>query len=227
MHNWTVKPNFSQASEATADFIAEKIKLTLKHNNTCHIALPGGNTPAESLALLAKKNLPWQQLHFYLGDERCYPEFHEDRNDVMLEKNLLGKIPPTNFYRIPAELGPEQAAQAYAKIITSFSHLDIAFLGMGEDGHTASLFPGNAALKNMHPVVPVYNAPKAPAERVSLSLDTLRCANYRVVLSTGESKAPILSKIQQGKKLPINCIGDLNWFVDEAAYPLCSDESAA
>lgn len=225
MHSWIVKQNFMQASKATADFIAEKIIQTLDGRASCHIALPGGNTPAECLSLLAEKNLPWQQLHFYLGDERCYPEYHKERNDVMLEKNLLAKIPATNFYRIPAELGPEQAALAYQKIIDELTHLDIAFLGMGEDGHTASLFPDNPALDDPHSVVPVHNAPKPPDERVSLSLSTLKEARYRVVLSTGESKAPILSKIQQGEKLPVNCIGDINWFVDEAAYTLCSSEA--
>jgi 6-phosphogluconolactonase len=217
MHEWIVRDDFEQASQAAADFIADKINETLQKKGICHLALPGGNTPAYCLELLSKKDLPWHKLHLYLGDERCLPEDDPERNDVMLETNLLSKIPCAYFYRIPAELGPEHAAMAYAKKIDAIERLDIVFLGMGEDGHTASLFPGNRALLDKHSVVAVYNSPKAPDERVSLGMKTLQGATYRIVLTTGQPKAEIISQIKAGKKLPVNSIGDIHWFVDSAA----------
>ena len=96
-------------------------------------------------------------------------------------------------------------------------HVDIAFLGMGEDGHTASLFPGNAALGDLRSVVPVYHSPKPPSERVTLSLDTLNKADCRVILTGGSAKATIINRIKEGGALPVNSIGDINWFVDNEA----------
>jgi len=88
---------------------------------------------------------------------------------------------------------------------------------MGEDGHTASMFPENKALSDTRAVVPVYNSPKPPVERVSLSLTSLLKAKSRLVLTTGSGKASAITQVKAGENLPINCIGDINWFIDEAA----------
>jgi 6-phosphogluconolactonase len=96
--------------------------------------------------------------------------------------------------------------------------LDIIVLGMGEDGHTASLFPDNPALDDIRAVVPVYNAPKPPAERVSLGLHTLRAAAHRVALVTGSGKSDAMTQIKSGSlDLPIAQLGSICWFLDEAA----------
>ena len=178
MHNWHVFKSFEEASIAAADFLASQIEQCIQKNNVCHVALPGGNTPAACLSYLAVKDLPWNKIHWYLGDERCYPVDHQDRNDVMLFKNLWSHIPGTVIHTIPAELGAERAAEKYAEEISAIKNLDIVFLGMGEDGHTASLFPGNPALEDGRAVVPVYDSPKAPDSRVSLSVNTLQKPVY-------------------------------------------------
>ena len=217
MHKWHISKDFEEASQAAADFIVKKIQHSLQTNNSCHIVLPGGNTPAKSLELLAKENLPWEKIHWYLGDERCYPIGYEERNDVMLEKNLWSHLAVANVHVIPAELGADVAANLYREVISSIDSFDIVFLGMGEDGHTASLFPGNKALADTRSVVPVFDAPKEPAERVSLSLATLKRAETRMVLACGESKAEMLVRIKQGEDFPVNSIGNIDWFIDQQA----------
>ena len=199
MHKWFVFPKFDEASEAAADFLAENIKHAIQKNDVCHVVLPGGNTPASCLGILAEKKLPWDKVHWYLGDERCYPQGHEERNDVMLEKYLWSHISNTNIHRIPAEKGAEAAAEDYRKLIVSIGSFDIAFLGMGEDGHTASLFPGNSALTDLRSVVPVYDAPKPPNKRVSLSITTLQKSQCRLVLTGGENKSDAISRVKNGE----------------------------
>lgn len=217
MHRWFVYSEFSEASAAAADSIAELITTAIESNDACHVVLPGGNTPALCLSLLAKKTLPWKQVHWYLGDERCCPSGDKERNDVMLQKNLWSKISDTNIYPIRAEFGAETAARLYSDVISAIDHFDIAFLGMGEDGHTASLFPGNEALNDTRSVVPVYDSPKPPSDRVSLSIDTLTKTKHRIVLASGAGKAEVIQRIKNAETLPINTLGDIDWYVDEAS----------
>lgn len=215
-----VYDDFECASKAAADFIADKINESLSEKDICYVALPGGTSPIKCLGYLAAKNIPWQKVHWYLGDERCYPVGHDERNDVMLDNCFWTLLEQTNIHRIPTELGAEQAAEVYRDKISSFNHFDIAFLGMGEDGHTASLFPDNAALKDPRSVVPVYHSPKPPEHRVSLSVDTLKKAKYRIVVTTGISKLPLIRRIKDNEPLPINLIGDINWFTDKETFPV-------
>jgi len=223
MHNWFVYKDFESLSQAAADFIENEIQSCLSHNDICHVALPGGNSPVLCLNLLAEKNLPWSKIHWYLGDERCYPQNHSERNDVMLQKNLWSRVGKTNIHLIPAELGAEKAAEVYREIIGYFSAFDLVFLGLGEDGHTASLFPGNDALDDFRSVIPVFDSPKPPSHRVSLSIETLKKARNRIILTSGVSKAEVIKRIKQGEDLPVNRIGDINWFIDETELELSSE----
>lgn len=216
MHHWLSYKHLDEASKAAADFLAENVLASIEDRGVCHVIVPGGNTPALCFDYLSRKSLPWEKIHWYPGDERCYPEDHPERNDVMLRQNLLSRIPNSHFHPMHAELGPEQAAAAYCETIATIDAFDIAFLGMGEDGHTASLFPGNVATKEALPVVAVHNAPKLPAERVSMGMNTLRRSRLRMVLAAGKSKAEIIQRIRAGDKLPVNSIGDIHWFLDEA-----------
>ena len=218
-HHWQVSKDAAAAAQAAADFLAESIRNTLQHKPECLIALPGGNTPVHCLQLLAEMGLPWSQCHWFLGDERCYPTGHLERNDTMLRASFLNRIETDegHIHPIAAELGPEKAAEQYSQLLESYGPLDIAFLGMGEDGHTASLFPHNPALNSKQTAVAVFNAPKAPEQRVSLSRNTLQSAKTRIVLVTGADKRLILQLIKNGEALPVNTIGPVNWFLDQAA----------
>lgn len=206
-------------ADAAVHFIAQKIEECLRHQSHCRIALPGGNTPALCLQKLSRLALPWEKIEWYMGDERCLPIGHAERNDTMVSKTLFNGQGPSKkqFFPIKAELGAKKAAEEYQAQIEAFDALDIVILGMGEDGHTASLFPNNKALTNQDSVVAVFNAPKPPQERVSLGLNTLIKAKYRIVLASGEGKKEALKKLTMGEKLPIGLIGPKHWFLDQTA----------
>ncbi|VAW88168.1 6-phosphogluconolactonase, eukaryotic type [hydrothermal vent metagenome] len=225
MHHWTVSTSFDAASIAAANFIAAQMSAAIEARGICHMIVPGGNTPAGCFAALAKISLPWDKLHCYPGDERCYQVGHAERNDVMIEASFLSRLPGIHFHPMPAELGAEQAALAYQATIKAVDLFDIAFLGMGEDGHTASLFPGNAALAETASVVAVHDSPKPPADRISMSMPVLRQARLRVVLAAGRSKASIMERVRSGEPLPVNQVGDIHWFVDEASLSADSKPS--
>jgi len=217
MHHWTVSASLEAASIAAADFIATQVSAAIEARGICHMIVPGGNTPARCFTVLAEMSLPWDKLHCYPGDERCYEVGHAERNDVMIETNLLSRISGIHFHPMPAELGAEQGALLYRSTLELIDQFDIAFLGMGEDGHTASLFPDNEALQARSTVVAVHQSPKPPADRISMSMVTLQRARTRMVLAAGVSKAEIIAKIRTGEPLPVNRVGDIHWFVDEAA----------
>lgn len=206
-------------ARAAAEFLGDQISNCVAARGECHVALPGGSTPARCLELLAGMNLPWRSIHWYLGDERCYPVAHPERNDIMIERQLWSRIdaPVENRHPIPAETGPAEAAEHYAALINRLGRLDIVMLGIGEDGHTASLFPGNKAVEDEAAVVPVYDAPKPPPERVSLGLKTIQSAGRRIVLVAGSGKREAMAALRQGKPLPANRIGPADWFVDQEA----------
>ena len=207
-------------ARAAAEFLGDQISRCVAAKGECHVALPGGSTPARCLELLSGMDLPWRSIHWYLGDERCYPVAHPERNDSMIERQLWSRIdaPAENRHPIPAEMGPAEAAGLYDALINRLDRLDIVMLGIGEDGHTASLFPGNRALEDSAAVVAVYDAPKPPPERVSLGLNTIQSADRRIVLVSGSSKRAAMNALRQGKPLPVNRIGPADWFVDQAAY---------
>lgn len=218
MHHWSVSKDLDNASHAAADFLAENIMDSIAARGVCHVIVPGGSTPARCFDYLVEKSLPWDKVHWYPGDERCYPTGHPERNDVMLREHLLSRIPSSHFHGITAERGAKRAAADYQEQIRAIDAFDIAFLGMGEDGHTASLFPGNAALQDKQRVVAVFEAPKPPSERVSLGMDTLRQSRVRMVLAAGAGKADIIRRIRAGEALPVNSIGVIYWFLDETCW---------
>jgi len=219
-YEFHVYENADLLAAAAAGFIREKINQCLETRTCCHIALPGGRTPAPVLKLLSASTLPWEKINWYVGDERCLPVGDDERNDSMIRQNLFSDAPDrvNNFFPMKAELGAEQAAEDYAAIVDAFEIFDIVILGMGDDGHTASLFPGNAALDDdQRSVVPVHDAPKPPEDRVSLSLKTLTDTRVRIILATGSDKRSAIGKIKAGARLPVTRIGDSDFFIDTAA----------
>ena len=219
MNNLKVYADAEAVAQAVADRLFQDITTCVERKGRCHVVLPGGTTPARCLELLSEKPLPWENIHWYPGDERCYPVGHAERNDTMILHKLLSQHENAikNFHPIHAELGPEQGAKDYAVLLDATGRMDIVVLGMGEDGHTASLFPGNAALNDQNSAVPVYNAPKPPGERVSIGLNALKGASECIVIATGEGKREALLKIKEGDVLPVGLVEPDVWFVDEDA----------
>ncbi len=224
MLNFKIHDNAETVARTAADYLYHQIKACVAKKDICHVVLPGGTTPARCLELLAEKTLPWKHIHWYPGDERCYPVGHAERNDTMINSKMFsqGDHVAENFHAMPAELGAEQGAEKYAALLDNTllennGQFDIVVLGMGEDGHTASLFPGNAALADQRSAVPVFNAPKAPPERISIGLTALINAAECIVIATGANKREALARIQAGENLPVARVEPDAWFVDKTA----------
>lgn len=209
-------------SEALAQVVAEHLlKLSeeaVATRRAFHLALAGGSTPRRCYELMRDMPFPWPDIHVYFGDERCLPVGHAERNDTMAENTLLQHvpIPAKQIHRIPAELGPIKGGAGYNQLLHHLT-LDVVLLGMGEDGHTASLFPGNPALRDMRDVVPVFDAPKAPPERISLGYPAIQRARHCLIMAAGEGKCEALSRIQNGEPLPVAAITQAVWFLDQQA----------
>ncbi|MDZ4202440.1 MAG: 6-phosphogluconolactonase [Gallionella sp.] len=204
---------------AAAQRIAELAAQAITARGVFHLALAGGETPRRCYEQLRVMPVDWRHVRIYFGDERCLPSGDAQRNDTMAREALLNHIviPPENVHAIAAELGASGAAAEYAARLPS--RLDLVLLGMGEDGHTASLFPGNPATESGENAVPVFGAPKPPPERVSLGMAVLNGAREKLFLVAGAGKCGALQRIARGEALPAARITGAEWHMDRAAWP--------
>jgi 6-phosphogluconolactonase len=175
------------------------------------LALAGGRTPLQTYSLLRKANPDWARWHIYYVDERCLPEHDTNRNDVAVKLTLWENDHPLpdHHHIIPAyssEIAAiQQATQNYANLIKEVLPFDLVLLGIGEDGHVASLFPGQVQpLGEL--VHTIFNSPKPPSERVSLSVETLCNTRDLLILVTGKEKREAVAAWRQGKILPVTQI---------------------
>jgi len=217
----TVYRDAESLATAAALRTAEIVSQTINAHGVCRIALAGGGTPRRCYELLRHMPVDWARVHIYFGDERCLPVGDEQRNDTMAQHTLLQHvaIPAANVHPIPAELGAQVGASRYALELHQVLPLDLVLLGMGEDGHTASLFPGNPALRCRDSVAAVFDAPKPPPERVTLSMATLNAARRKIFLVAGGGKWTALQRIARGEPLPAGQVTESEWYADQAALP--------
>jgi 6-phosphogluconolactonase len=221
-----VHDDLDNLSAAIAQRIAELATQAIAARGVFHLALAGGETPRRCYQKMRKLAIDWSHVQVYFGDERCLPCGDTQRNDSMARESLLDHIPipPANIHSIPAELGAREAANIYADLLDHMVPLDLVLLGMGEDGHTASLFPDNPATESILSAVPVFNAPKQPAERVSLGMNTLNGARQRIILVAGSGKRAALEQILLGNLLPAARIAAAEWHLDRSALPEHDDQ---
>jgi 6-phosphogluconolactonase len=191
------------------------------------IVLAGGQTPLELYKMLARETLNWNKWHVFLGDERCLPVDDPGRNSIQARRALLDHvpIPEKHIFMPPAELGPVQAASRYSEALAGRGNFDLVLLGLGEDGHTASLFPGcDIGLEAHAPdVLAVFDAPKPPPERISLSASRLSRSSQVMFLVTGEGKREAVARWKNGEAIPASMISALQRvtvLVDEDACPV-------
>jgi 6-phosphogluconolactonase len=194
--------------------------------DTFSIVLAGGQTPLELYRLLVREPMHWDKWRVYFGDERCLPPDHPERNSLQAMQALLWHVPiaAEHIFIPPAELGPVEAASRYRKALAKMGEFDLVLLGLGEDGHTASLFPGHdmGLEQGGTDVLPVFDAPKPPPERVSLSAQRLSRAKQVLFLVTGVGKREAVLSWRQGKEIPASLIGatqSVTVLADEAACP--------
>jgi 6-phosphogluconolactonase len=201
-----------------ADRILDAAQRAIAERGVFHLVLAGGTTPTLAYGLLANADADWQRWQIWYGDERCLPADDPERNSVMANRVWLhdSPIPRANIHPIPAELGAEAAAAAYAGLLAPVLPFDMVLLGMGEDGHTASLFPGHrhSLEQTAHPI---HDAPKPPPDRVSLSATVLGRARGGWMLVTGAGKREALARWRAGEALPIATIPATALLLDRAA----------
>lgn len=217
--------------EEMALFLVHRIQQSIEARGRCRLALAGGRTPRRLYRRLVKKDLregiKWRAVELFWGDERCVPLDHRESNFHAVWVSLIQPLGLSlnNVHPIDGHLDPEVAAEIYAETLGE-QPLDLALLGMGEDGHTASLFPYTHNLLAERRRVIATESTVSPMERVSLSLRAINEARCVAFLVTGRAKArrvaQVIRQLEQGNpSLPAAMVrpssGDLHWFVDRAA----------
>ena len=237
--NVRVVPNLPALFQAAADDFVLVTTNAVSDRRRFTVALSGGSTPKALYSLLAsnyRDGLPWDKMFFFWGDERHVPRDHPDSNYRMTSESLLSKvpIPAANIFRVPAE-NPDahKAAAEYEQTVRSFFQLstgalprfDLVLLGMGPDGHAASLFPGSAGLNEKSRLVIANWVEKFKTDRITLTLPVLNNAAAVTFLVGGADKADTLKEVLEGNQpaelFPSKLIdptnGQLTWLVDQAA----------
>jgi 6-phosphogluconolactonase len=236
--------NLETLSQAAAGIFVEQARQSVAERDRFLVALNGGNTPTHLFQLLAtdfREQVNWSKVHFFWGDERCVPPEDAGSSYGQAWNTLLRHVPvrDLNIHRIQGELGPAEASKRYSATLQRFAapplewpRFDLVFLGMGEDGHTASLFPGSP-VEGSEPTLPVTaQYQDRPADRVTLTPLVFNRAHMLVFMAVGEKKAHTLAEVLSDRYhpelYPVQRIqpidGRLVWLVDEAAASKLSEE---
>jgi 6-phosphogluconolactonase len=226
MPEWRVYPDPDELVPALADALCAEAAAAIAARGTFQLVLAGGSTPRVLYRALADRQAGDANWHVWYGDERCLPADHPERNSVMAETTWLSasRIPPENRRPIPAEQGPDKAAAMYASWLADVADFDVVLLGMGEDGHTASLFPGHdwGIAPDSADVLAVQGALKPPPERVSLSAARLNRSQRVWFVITGSGKRHALRRWACNEALPVAAVHGrqqtVAW-VDALAWP--------
>lgn len=199
-----VTEDAAAAAGEAAQWIAQQIRQSIQQRDRCVLAVSGGTTPQAMFAALAKDDVPWDAVHLVQVDERLAPLGDDSRNLTHLQEDLLDRIPlpRKQVYRMPAEADdPVAAARRYAKMLEELAGsppvFDIVHLGLGDDGHTASLVPGDPVLEVRDEEVAVTAFYKG-RRRMTLTYPVLDRARHRLWLVTGSVKSAMLARLLQG-----------------------------
>jgi 6-phosphogluconolactonase len=231
-----IEPDAQSAAECAARLLAADIESGVSTHGVAHWVAAGGSTPGLAYETLSRRtDLPWDRVKILMGDERCVPIGDADSNWTRLAAELLDVIGVRDDLRLrpPAELGAERAASEYESTIELLSpesrspRFDHAWIGMGEDGHTLSLFPSHPSLAlTDRLVIPVHNAPKPPPDRISFTFDALEGVGHLVILACGAGKRDAIGDALGGSsELPVtraartveSARGRVTWLLDQAA----------
>jgi 6-phosphogluconolactonase len=226
-----------ELAEASARDFAARTQETIDERGRFAVALAGGSTPKATYEVLARdyaNELDWSRVHVYFGDERTVPPDHEDSNYRMAYETLLSHVPVGSVHRMRGELPPDEAAAAYEEELRAFfgqvdiPGLDLILCGLGEDGHTLSLFPETAALDVNDRWVVANPVLKLGTTRLTLTIPVLNVSRAVTFVVAKESKAEALKEVLEGdadpRAYPAKLVRpesrDLTWMVDRAAARL-------
>ena len=210
VYRWHPVADDAALVDAAVAFILAAAAQAITARGVFHLVLAGGNTPRTVYEGLRRASAAWSKWQIWIGDERCLPTTDAARNSLMASTAWLDfvSIAPEAIHFIPAELGAEKAARAYTESLDVIDIFDLVLLGLGEDGHTASLFPGRdwGTGEGALAVLPVFAAPKPPPERVSLSARRLSQARQVLFLVSGEAKRAAVMAWRADAEIPARAI---------------------
>ena len=226
MVRWQWFEQEQEVRQAATETIALIAATAIKQRGEFHLVLAGGSTPKAIYQTLNALSTDWSAWHIYYGDERVLPADHADRNSVMAQTAWLANspIPPKQIHPIPTEEGLVPALASYRQTLSSVGIFDLVLLGLGEDGHTASLFPGHdfGTEPDAPDVLRILDAPKPPPQRISLSANRLSNAHQVLFLVTGAGKQDAVKRWMGGEAIPaaaIDCPNGVDVLLDRAAWP--------
>ncbi len=257
-YHLNVQPDAQGLTRLAASAVVFWSRKAIERRGRFHLALSGGSTPKQLYQLLATpefaQQIFWDRVHVWWGDERDVPADHADSNYKMAHDALLGKTPilPAHVHRVRTEFGAQQAAAQYeTEIGFAFERLrkdeasgavvdsggwpsfDLVLLGMGDDGHTASLFPCSPALKEGERLVMAHHIGSLNATRITFCAPLINAADAVIFLVSGANKAPMLKRVLLGDYTPdqlpaqmIAPVGKLFWMADAAAAAQVADRPA-
>ncbi len=222
-------------AEALADLCVADARAAIEARGSFFVSLAGGRTPQAAYALLAgterRDAIDWPRVFIYFGDERCVPPESDESNYKMAFEAFLSKvpIPPRNVHRMHGEDEPARAARAYAQLLVEtmgeLPRFDLVLLGMGEDGHTASLFPGTDPRTDEEQLVRAVFVEQFETHRLTLTPLIINISRHVTIAVEGAAKAPTLHAVREGRydpiKYPVQIVsphdGKLTWLADKAA----------
>jgi 6-phosphogluconolactonase len=224
-------------AEAAAHAFVDRAAEAIAERGRFAVALAGGSTPKATYEVLARdhaEDVDWPNVHVFFGDERTVPPDHENSNYRMAREALLDRVPVGSVHRMRGELPPDEAAASYERDLGQFfggeAVLDLVMLGIGEDGHTASLFPGTEALRVTDRLAVANPVPKLDTTRLTLTVPVLNAAREARFLVAGGGKAEALAEILEGdadpREYPAKLVrppGGPVWMVDRAAATALCD----
>lgn len=210
---------FSSPLRLTEALMAELtglIQRAVAERGDCHMVFPGGRSLHLVMERLREQDIPWSALHLYPSDERCVPVGDPERNDRLIDELLFNYVPlpPENLHRIPAELGPVEGARRFSELLKRIPAFDIVVVGVGTDGHIASLFPNHPAVSDTRNAVPVKAAPKPPPSRVSIGFDRLRGGYNRYAVAIGAEKRDFFKDLDIINPSPVIRVNAAIWCAD-------------
>lgn len=224
---WHIYSATDNLEQAATQAILCSAQQAIGQRGIFRIVLAGGTSPRNIYELLRETDANWAAWHVYFGDERCLPSDHAERNSRMATQAWLDHIaiPSSQIHIIPAERGADIAANAYSQMLSGIDLFDLVLLGLGEDGHTASLFPGHewGNTPGAPAAIAVFDSPKPPPQRVSLSAQRLSAARQVMFLATGAAKQQAINDWRKGVSIPAAAIapeGGVDIYTVEERIPL-------
>ena len=237
-----ILPTPEEAARAAAEFVVDLAERCARSQGRFSIALSGGSTPRQLYQILASppyaERMAWDRWNVFWSDERCVPPDHKDSNYRMAREALLDQvpIPPAHVHRMRGEVEPQTAAEEYETVLreafqTPVTSFGLILLGIGEDGHTASLFPDTQALREKHRLVVANWAPHLQSHRITFTFPLINAAKMVAFLVTDDSKAGVLRGVLEPTPgepvLPAAMVhptnGTVQWFLTKEAARLLKE----